>query len=113
MKKVIWAALLIAVIVGVVTISVWRRHAARQMPAALREEVYTLIDTDTLELFEMTRGELWAQATGSGQNIFKNPKTGKDTLRVAMPCRSCGKLMPSPVWPETSAVCPHCGASLP
>ena len=105
-KKAMWAILLVVIIVAVIAFSVWRRQTAGQQPAALRDEVYTLIDENMLEVFEKTRGEL---ASEGAQNYrYKNPKTGEYTLRVAAPCTSCGKLIPGVSPDIQTLVCPYC-----
>ena len=110
-KKIAFAIVLIAVIIAAVAFTIVRQRRGTTQPEQVRQEEITMIDEESLEEFTAPR-EKWE---GQEQQNYrwKNPKTGQYTLRKAMTCPACRKLIPGMV-PGADAECPHCGhAALP
>ena len=122
-KKAAVVVVLVIVIVGAV---VWIAKAGRRsttMPEAMRKEMITRVDEETLEAISLTREE-WRELAEPVPAVveegadprqvrrvprWKNPKTGQYTVVPAIQCASCGADLPGTMFPIGFGTCPKCG----
>lgn len=110
MNRSLLVAVLLALVVGLCTSCKDESDRDR-----ILDKKYEKMDVETYEIVELSLRE-WKEL-GSEGDTFKNPKTGKYTMRPPMKCLDCGELIPMPHIPDdgdedkimNEYICPKCG----
>jgi len=117
-KKIGILVALIVVIVVAIVISARKAGigVTAGMPPGQLQEQLELIDSQTLEVISLPRGQ-W-EKLGREDTGIKNPHTGTYTMVAEMICRACGEKIPAmdpkkrpshPGYDPATVVCPRCG----
>jgi len=87
-KRTIGKAAIIILVIVVVGWAVKRITGGNPLPDYVKKQIREKADVETGEVISMTVSE-W-QAAGCKDGNYKNPKTGKYTMRDTVKCYSCG-----------------------
>ncbi len=98
-KKIALIAVLLAVIAAAAVFAVKRIQSERKTPVMFWEWKSQKIDMNSLEVFTETARDWTTQYAPDASGRYKNPRTGEYTMVQAMPCASCGQLIPVPQLP--------------
>ena len=91
-KRIIAA---VALVIVVVAAGIWmvRSIRAPRMPDWVANELVKKIDYKTQEIVALPLGK-WMGLHYGKYNLYKNPKTGENTMVDVMKCASCGAEIP-------------------
>ena len=94
-KKIAWAIVLGVVVVVAITFTIVKTLGLGEgkPPARVTGVEVTKVDVDTLEVITRTEGE-WMDL-GQKKGMYKNPDTGKYTMRAALTCPHCNETIPT------------------